>query len=291
MSSTKELAAQLGLLRTRKLGKETNTSKGLQNLSHLLVIDFESTCWAERSNAPPPEIIEFPVILLCLSTGRQLSEFREMVMPTEHPRLSAFCTQLTGINQSKVEAGIPLPTCLVLYNQWLDEVISRHGLVPGAFTCCTWSDWDLNLCLENECRRKQVRKPASLNAWVDIRAVYREFYRRRPQGLAAAMKEVGLVFEGREHSGIEDARNTARLVWKMVSDGCLLEQTGRTETEREKLQHQLAHRNPTAGAKRRWQGPAKTMLTGVKIRAPGSSDFPAEAAADGKKAGADVTDV
>jgi len=121
------------------------------------------------------------------------------------------------------------------------------------------------------------------------------------------MKEVGLVFEGREHSGIEDARNTARLVrpihilanplfffiqvWKMVSDGCLLEQTGRTETEREKLQHQLAHRNPTAGAKRRWQGPAKTMLTGVKIRAPGSSDFPAEAAADGKKAGADVTDV
>ena len=81
---------------------------------------------------------------------------------------------------------------------------------------------------------------------------FREFYRRRPQGLAAAMKEVvffvtgkscllwlallgsgwelfckayivpaiiiiiqkvGLVFEGREHSGIEDARNTARLVW------------------------------------------------------------------------------
>ena len=57
-----------------------------------------------------------------------------------------------------------------------------------------------------------MRKPASLNAWVDIRAVYRwvfavlpriafkcckticfffrEFYRRRPQGLAAAMKEV-----------------------------------------------------------------------------------------------------
>ena len=45
MSSTKELAAQLGLLRTRKLGKETNTSKGLQNLSHLLVAQhtFSST--------------------------------------------------------------------------------------------------------------------------------------------------------------------------------------------------------------------------------------------------------
>lgn len=273
MSSTKELAAHLGLLRTRKLDKATSTSKSLQNLSHLLVIDFESTCWSERSNAPSPEIIEFPVILLCLSTGQQLSEFREMVMPTEHPRLSAFCTQLTGINQHQVEAGIPLATCLVLYNQWLDEVTKIYGLLPGAFTCCTWSDWDLNLCLENECRRKQVRKPISLNAWVDIRAVYRDFYRRRPHGLAAAMKEVGLTFEGREHSGIEDARNTARLVWKMVSDGCLLEQTGRTETDQEKLQLQLAHRNPSAGSKRRWQGPMKTMLTGVKIRAPGTADL------------------
>ena len=28
----------------------------------------------------------------------------------------------------------------------------------------------------------------------------------------------------------------------MVSDGCLLEQTGRTETDRERHQHQLAHR-------------------------------------------------
>ena len=45
---------------------------------------------------------------------------------------------------------------------------------------------------------------------------YKLSARRRPQGLANAMREVGLAFQGREHSGIEDARNTARLVWKMV---------------------------------------------------------------------------
>ena len=168
---------------------------------------------------------------------------------------------------------------------------------------CSWrnvdrSDWDLNLCLENECRRKQVKKWAVISRFARPRQMimnlndrcespprwmpgltseqsigektslceshcdilenlscqnpfFREFYRRRPQGLAAAMKEVvflteksclpwlssvgggwgpfckapilpaiiiiiqkvGLVFEGREHSGIEDARNTARLVW------------------------------------------------------------------------------
>merc|ERR1711874_336583 len=60
---------------------------------------------------------------------------------------------------------------------------------------------------------------------IDIRAVYREFYRRKPQGLNGALRELGLGFEGREHSGIEDARNTARLVWRMVQDGCQLEVT------------------------------------------------------------------
>ena len=162
-----------------------------------------------------------------------------------------------------------------------------------------------------------MRKPASLNAWVDIRAVYRwgnklvwitlwyvgksviskpffrEFYRRRPQGLAAAMKEVFLLrkvlfydlqevvrgpftkfkscsnnyYYSKGGAGVWRSwaqwdrgcseyraigQQTAPLmfaktlflmqVWKMVSDGCLLEQTGRTETEQERHQQQLAHR-------------------------------------------------
>ena len=37
----------------------------------------------------------------------------------------------------------------------------------------TWSDWDLEVCLGNECSRKQIRKPPCLSQWIDIRAVYR----------------------------------------------------------------------------------------------------------------------
>ena len=99
------------------------------------------------------------------------------------------------------------------------------------------------------------------------------------------MKEVGLMFEGREHSGIEDARNTARLVWKMVSDGCLLQQTGQTETERERME--LAHRNPAAGKKRRWQGPLRTRPTGVKIGPPGIGNSPAKEPFGGTEATTD----
>ena len=113
---------------------------------------------------------------------------------------------------------------------------------------CSWrnvdrSDWDLNLCLENECRRKQVKKGAVISRLARPRQMimnlndrcespprwmpgltseqsigektslceshcdilenlscqnpfFREFYRRRPQGLAAAMKEVVLFLQG-----------------------------------------------------------------------------------------------
>ena len=67
VGSTKELALRLGAVRTRSLQGGQAARASMQRLSHLLVLDFESTCWEGRGG-PPPEIIEFPVILLCLRT-------------------------------------------------------------------------------------------------------------------------------------------------------------------------------------------------------------------------------
>ena len=93
---------------------------------------------------------------------------------------------LSGINQEQVDDGVPLATCLVLYKQWLATVTREHNIVftspspvqqteteVGLATCVTWSDWDLSLCLDSECKRKQIRKPACFDSWIDIRAVYR----------------------------------------------------------------------------------------------------------------------
>ena len=51
---------------------------------------------------------------------------------------------------------------------------------------------------------------------------YQKFYGRRPKGLNGALKETGLNFDGREHSGIADAKNTAKLIGKMLEDNCSL---------------------------------------------------------------------
>ncbi|GAB1609357.1 hypothetical protein Ahia01_001221200 [Argonauta hians] len=238
MTSTKELARELGFLRKRLLSspanKDAKRHKTKQTFDYLVVMDFESTCWSDRK-FKTQEIIEFPAVVLDTSTGMVVAEFQQYVMPQECPILSEFCQKLTGISQNQVDNGIPLRLCLKLFKDWLLKLAAENGVkfVPGdpkdhhsgLTTFVTWSDWDLSLCLQNECRRKQLWKPAELNQWIDIRATYKNFYGRKPNGLNGALQELGFSFQGRQHSGLDDARNTAKLAWRMIQDGCQMKVT------------------------------------------------------------------
>ncbi|KAK2817338.1 hypothetical protein Q5P01_025529 [Channa striata] len=194
--STKKLAKELGLLRQRSQSSSGSKKSLVSNqlFSYLIVIDFESTCWREKNNYSQ-EIIEFPAVLLNTSTGEIESEFHTYVQPQEHPILSSFCSELTGITQMQL--------CTFL----------------------TWSDWDLGVCLQYECKRKQLHKPEVLNSWIDLRSTYRLFYNRKPKGLNGALQDLGIQFSGREHSGLDDSRNTAKLAAKMMRDGCVMKIT------------------------------------------------------------------
>ncbi|MFT7812076.1 ERI1 exoribonuclease 2 [Arapaima gigas] len=231
--ATKKLAKELGLI--RKSSRSSQENRGSRQLfSYLIVIDFESTCWKEKKSYGQ-EIIEFPAVLLNTSNGKIESEFHTYVQPQEHSTLSDFCTELTGIKQEQVEAGVPLQICLPLFTRWLETLQREKNIVfvknnvcpPTAYPCAfvTWSDWDLGVCLQNECKRKQICKPEQLNRWIDLRATYKLFYNRKPKGLNGALQDLGIEFSGREHSGLDDARNTAHLAWRMITDGCLMKVT------------------------------------------------------------------
>ena len=232
MSTTKELAKELGLIRTRQLRphflsdkeKTKKRDENVQVFRYFIVIDFESTCWKERGFASP-EIIEFPAILFDAQSGKESETFHHYVQPTEHPKLSLFCRQLTGISQNQVDDGIPIGTAVILFRQWISKITDKYQLRmndvgDNGCTFVTWSDWDLQVCLGNEIRRKNLNRPHYLNAWIDIRLMYSKFYGRKPQGLNGALKDLAIEFQGREHSGIEDARNTGVLLLKMIGDGC-----------------------------------------------------------------------
>uniref|UniRef100_A0A8C0FD58 ERI1 exoribonuclease 2 n=1 Tax=Bubo bubo TaxID=30461 RepID=A0A8C0FD58_BUBBB len=181
--------------------------------------------------------IEFPAVLLNTSTGEIESEFHTYVQPQEHPILSEFCTELTGITQNQVDEGVPLNICLSQFLKWIQkiqkekkiifstDILSNSTSEAKACTFVTWTDWDLGVCLQYECKRKQLRKPDILNSWIDLKATYRAFYNRKPKGLNGALQDLGIAFAGREHSGLDDSRNTARLAWRLICDGCVLKVT------------------------------------------------------------------
>ncbi|XP_047569878.1 ERI1 exoribonuclease 2 isoform X3 [Lutra lutra] len=145
--------------------------------------------------------------------------------------------ELTGIKQAQVDEGVPLRICLSQFCKWVQKIQQQKKIIfatgisdlPNSEVklCAfvTWSDWDLGVCLEYECKRKQLIKPMFLNSWIDLRVTYKIFYRRKPKGLSGALQEVGIEFLGREHSGLDDSRNTALLAWKMIRDGCLMKIT------------------------------------------------------------------
>ncbi|XP_012163040.1 ERI1 exoribonuclease 2 isoform X1 [Ceratitis capitata] len=242
------VGVQLGLLETiyvdgESAADKSNTSSYLNRLrkpqltmqpyKYLICVDFEATCW--ENHAPPnwrePEIIEFPAVLVNMQTGKVEAEFQKFVMPIESPKLSAFCTELTGIKQKSVDDGMPLQTAIMMFQEWLrKELRTRNLQLPkmskdkpiGTCAFVTWTDWDFGVCLAKECQRKRLKKPTYFNQWIDLRAIFREWYKYRPINFADAISHVGLTFKGREHSGIDDARNLAALAYKIANDGAPL---------------------------------------------------------------------
>ncbi|XP_021708678.1 ERI1 exoribonuclease 2 isoform X2 [Aedes aegypti] len=212
-------------------GRIGSSSLSTQTFQYLIVIDFEATCWPaeDAQKWKKNEIIEFPAVLLNLSNGQIESEFRQFVMPIENPRLSDFCIQLTGIRQDQVENGVPLHTCLSLFDRWLKKnVLGDRGLIlpkmapsnpTGTVAFATWTDWDLGSCLTKECTRKKINKAGYFDQWIDVRAIYKTFYQHNPKSFADALTTLGMRFEGRPHSGMDDSKNIARVVAKMRREG------------------------------------------------------------------------
>ena len=99
--------------------------------------------------------------------------------------------------QLQVDNGIPLGVCLSRFRHWLTKITTDKKLIftatttPSAATAgggsgaaaaadalktcafVTWSDWDIAVCLQYECRRKQLRVPVQMHSWIDLRATYR----------------------------------------------------------------------------------------------------------------------
>ncbi|KAL8529277.1 hypothetical protein ACS0TY_006633 [Phlomoides rotata] len=186
----------------------------LQDFQYFVVIDFEATC-DKGKNPHPQEIIEFPSVIVNSITGQLEACFQTYVRPTCNQVLTDFCKDLTGIQQIQVDRGVTLSEALLRHDKWLE----KKGIKNTNFAVVTWSNWDCRVMLESECRYKKIRKPPYFNRWINLRVPFQEVFGDDRCNLKQAVEKAGLTWQGRAHCGLDDAKNTARLLALIMHKG------------------------------------------------------------------------
>ena len=82
--------------------------------------------------------------------------------------------------------------------------------------------WDMSRFMKLQCDVSGLAFPRWARQWVNIRKSFSNMYKCRRTNLASMLENLGMTFEGRQHSGIDDARNIARIALCMMKDGCNL---------------------------------------------------------------------
>lgn len=188
---------------------------------YLCILDFEATCWSSmnNSNTYQMEIIEFPSILYKINEQDKIytyvSEFSKYVRPIMNPTLSEFCTELTGITQETVDVADTFDIVYIQHQEWL------HQHVPDGkeLIIVTCGDWDLGTQLPRELKNKKLKLHPYYNKYMNIKNPYKSLYKVNPKGMMGMLDYLKIQHEGRHHSGIDDTRNIAKIMLRILSDG------------------------------------------------------------------------
>jgi inhibitor of KinA sporulation pathway (predicted exonuclease) len=165
-------------------------------------VDLEATCDSEDWPLECMEIIEIGAVL-CGLDGAEISRFQTFVKPVHNPVLTDFCVELTGIQQCQVDSAPELPGALVLLSQW--------SFMCGPSLWISWGQFDEDL-IRIECERYNIDYPF-LCEHRNAKKLFAKSQRfKKRVGLRTAVEKITKIgWQGRHHSGIDDARNLARL--------------------------------------------------------------------------------
>ena len=178
--------------------------------AYYLIVDLEATC-SDDGTVPKyeREIIEIGAVIQSARTFEIESEFQTFVRPVCHPRLTAFCTELTGIRQDMIADAPLFSEALESFKKWMAQF--QDALF------CSWGDYDRNQ-FRQDCEYHQIEYPFR-SGHLNLKAEFAlALNLRKKLGISQALRHLRLTFEGSHHRGLDDARNIARIV-KRVCGG------------------------------------------------------------------------
>mmetsp|Transcript_17745 Transcript_17745/g.31047 ORF Transcript_17745/g.31047 Transcript_17745/m.31047 type:complete len:428 (-) Transcript_17745:37-1320(-) len=187
-------------------------------VDYYVVLDFEATC-DDKQRLQPQEIIELPMVLVDASSGSQCGEFRTYVQPVHHPRLTSFCTQLTGIEQGSVAEAPTWDEAFESAQAWLEERLKRGDGQGASCLFVTCGDWDLQQMLVRQCALSGNHVPQRFKQWLNIKNLFRLVTGMPGRDMKSMLDALDLGLVGRHHSGLDDCRNIARILAELISRG------------------------------------------------------------------------
>jgi len=197
----------------------------VSDYTHAIVIDFEATC-DDRNPPRPQEIVEFPSVLISLSSLETVGEFHSFVRPHHHPVLTEFCKKFISIRQDDIDAAREFAEVLADHQAWLHG----HGLNEENALFVTCGDWDLGTMLPAQCTvavPPVMVLPPIYTRWQNLKRAFGSVLgRRKAPGMAGMLRALGLPLTGHHHRGIDDCRNIAELYKALLVRGAIAQTTG-----------------------------------------------------------------
>lgn len=176
------------------------------DLSRILVIDLEATCW--RGPRPPgeePEIIEIGNAVLHVGDLHVEPGPELLVRPTRST-ISDFCTDLTGITQEMIDEGG------LLFVDAIEVLRETHGDLRR-MVWASYGEYDRKKLTE-ECQHHRIPFPLGDTHLNVKRLVALTAGWGRERGMTGAMR--GLDLEptqgSKHHQGADDAVNIGRML-------------------------------------------------------------------------------
>ena len=184
---------------------------------YFFVLDFEANC-VRTGALVPQEIVEFPVVAVDPIKCQAVSDlvFHHYLKPKYH-ELTPFCTELTGITAEMLQDGISLEDSLARFELFLKD----NKIAAEDFVFVTCGDWDLRTCLRKEAQYKKIELPTCFQRYINIKDLFQRatFRKSKKTGMVGMLNEFGLKLEGRHHSGIDDTKNIAKILAKILERG------------------------------------------------------------------------
>lgn len=177
---------------------------------NFIIFDLEATCWKGYHSNNFQEIIEIGALKMD-AFGTIKDSYSVLVKPVVNPTLSAYCTELTSIEQSHVNGAETFETEIEKFQDWI-------GIFEESpYQLCSWGNFDQKLLFGN-CEHHQLSTEWT-QAYFDVRRQYLDIRPyHRPISLRRALEREGLEFEGTPHRALDDAFNLTKLFARYLDE-------------------------------------------------------------------------